>query len=350
MLDEVEERLLGPVDVLEAQHERLRLGEARRPFVRRPGDLLATPVARDRVEHARGEPEQVCDRVARARLAKLLDRLLRRVVLGDPRGRLHHLGERPVHEPLAERERSPGEHGGALEPGEELARETALPDPRLAEDRDELRAPVADDSGVGVLKELELLFASDVRRGDAERPAGLAVGADHAPHRHVVRETLEHARSGRAPRRPPRASARAPSAPSGSRQGAADCWSRAATFSASPVANVESPDSATTSPDSIPMRTAEAAVAALEDRGGGAYGTLRVVLVRRRDAEDRHDRIAGELLDRPAVRGDVSCGALEEARHPPPDDLRIASGDERGRVDEVDEQRRRELPLHQPGV
>jgi hypothetical protein len=38
--------------------------------------------------------------------------------------------------------------------------------------------------------------------------------------------------------------------------GSADCWSRAATFSASPVANVESPDSATTSPDSIPIRAA----------------------------------------------------------------------------------------------
>ena len=37
--------------------------------------------------------------------------------------------------------------------------------------------------------------------------------------------------------------------------GSADCWRRAATFSASPVAKVESPSSTTTSPASIPIRT-----------------------------------------------------------------------------------------------
>ena len=40
MLDEIEERLLRPVHVLEAEHERLRLGERRRPLLRGPGDLL----------------------------------------------------------------------------------------------------------------------------------------------------------------------------------------------------------------------------------------------------------------------------------------------------------------------
>ena len=66
MLDQLEQRLLGPVDVLEDEHERLRVGELRRPLARRPGDLLLAPLALDRLEHAGREAEQVGDRVVAA--------------------------------------------------------------------------------------------------------------------------------------------------------------------------------------------------------------------------------------------------------------------------------------------
>ena len=88
------------------------------------------------------------------------------------------------------------------------------------------------------------------------------------------------------------------------------------------------------------------AVAAFHDRDCRSHRALGVVLVSRRDAEDRQDRVAGELLDRAAVRVDVRPDAVEEPRHLPPGDLGITRGDERSRVDEVDEHRRRELPLH----
>ena len=49
---------------------------------------------------------------------------------------------------------------------------------------------------------------------------------------------------------------------------------------------------------------------------------------------------------RGSVFGYLRPDALEEARHAPSCDLGVVRGDERGRVHEVDEQRRRELALH----
>ena len=77
VLDQVEQRLLGPVDVLEDEHERLRVGELGRPLAGRPGDLLLAPLGLDRLEHADGEREQVGDRVVAAAGAQLRDGLLR---------------------------------------------------------------------------------------------------------------------------------------------------------------------------------------------------------------------------------------------------------------------------------
>ena len=72
VLDQLEQRLLAPVHVLEDEHERLRLGELLRPRARGPRDLLLRALAFDRFEHADGEPEQVGDRFVLAVLAELL--------------------------------------------------------------------------------------------------------------------------------------------------------------------------------------------------------------------------------------------------------------------------------------
>ena len=77
VLDQVEQRLLGPVDVLEDEHERLRVGELGRPLAGRPGDLLRAPLGLDRLEHADREREQVRDRIVAAAGAELRDGLLR---------------------------------------------------------------------------------------------------------------------------------------------------------------------------------------------------------------------------------------------------------------------------------
>ena len=76
---------------------------------------------------------------------------------------------------------------------------------------------------------------------------------------------------------------------------------------------------------------------AVERRERGADGALGVVLVRERDAEGGHHGVAGELLDRAAVRDDAVRDLLEEAVDAPADDLGVGVGDELRRVDEVDE-------------
>src|SRR5207237_4703427 len=61
MLDQLEQRLLAPVHVLEDEHERLPGGELLSPRARRPRDLLLAALALDRLEHADCEPEQAGD-------------------------------------------------------------------------------------------------------------------------------------------------------------------------------------------------------------------------------------------------------------------------------------------------
>ena len=72
--------------------------------------------------------------------------------------------------------------------------------------------------------------------------------------------------------------------------------------------------------------------------------------MRLRDPEGGHDGVAGELLDDPAVRDHAVRDAVEERLDTAAHDLRIRARDERGRVDEVDEQDRGELAFHASSV
>ena len=164
VLDHLQQRLLPPVDVLEHEHERLCRRELLGPGANRPRDLLLAALAFDRLEHANRETEQVGDRLVLARVAQLLERLLDRVVVGDAGRGLDHLGDRPVGHALSVREAAAPEHGCALEPVDELAREPALANAGLAVERDERRASVSDGAGVRVLEQLELGLAADERR------------------------------------------------------------------------------------------------------------------------------------------------------------------------------------------
>src|SRR3989441_4691261 len=61
MLDQLEQRLLAPVDVLEHEHEGLCLRELLRPRTRGPGNVLLRALALDGLEHADRETEQIGD-------------------------------------------------------------------------------------------------------------------------------------------------------------------------------------------------------------------------------------------------------------------------------------------------
>ena len=87
MLDQLEQRLLRPVNVFEYEHERLLLRHSLRPLARGPGDLLLAALRVNGLEHAGGEAEQVGDHLVLAGDAELLDRDVERVVVRRSRPR-----------------------------------------------------------------------------------------------------------------------------------------------------------------------------------------------------------------------------------------------------------------------
>ncbi len=81
----------------------------------------------------------------------------------------------------------------------------------------------------------------------------------------------------------------------------------------------------------------------LPDRERGADGTLRVIFVRRRSAEQRHGRVPDELLDRAAVALELLADALVVRAEERCDVLRIHRLRTRREADEVAEHDRDDL-------
>ena len=81
----------------------------------------------------------------------------------------------------------------------------------------------------------------------------------------------------------------------------------------------------------------------------GAARAQRIVLVRLRDAEDREDGVADELLHRAAVTLERAAHLVEVGEHQAADRLRIEALAHRGRARQVTEDKRRELPALRVG-
>jgi len=80
---------------------------------------------------------------------------------------------------------------------------------------------------------------------------------------------------------------------------------------------------------------------------GRSHRAQRVVLVRDRDAEDRHDGVADVVLDRPAVALDHDAHAPEPPLHRPAQRLGIHAFAQRRRPDDIGEHHRDDLaPLN----
>ena len=350
VLDEVDQRLLGPVDVLEEEHERLDVRERLHHLSCGPRDLLRAALALERLQHPGGEAEHVGDGLLLAALPELREGLLERVVVGDPRGGLDHLRERPVRDAFAVGKAAAGEDARALEPVDELAREPALPHAGLAEDREEVSAAVSDRPRERVLEQLELRLAPDERCARAERAGGAFDRVHDAPRAQRPVQPLELERTGvlddeaargqAVCRRPEQDLARPRRLLESRREvdGLAGDEGRV---------GVLDDDLSRLDPD--PRLEPELADrVAHGERGLGR--ALRVVLVRLRHAERGEDGVPGELLDDPAVEHHAVGDHVEEAVDPPPHDLGVATRDEARRVDDVDEQHCCELSLHTRSV
>ena len=346
VLDQLEQRLLGPVNVLEDEDQRLCIGQLRRPLAGGPGDLFLAPLGLDPLEHADGEREQVGDGVVAAAGAQLRDGLLDGIVVRDPGSHFDHLRDRPVRDAFTVRERAATEDRGALDAGDELPRQPALADPRLRVDREQMGALVADHARERVVQQLELELAGDEARGDARHAVAGLPKPREPPGDQRLAEALQRELAallglGDADRQP---------ACEGPDQDLTRC-SRLL----QPRRDVDrlagregrvglvGDDLAGLDADS---RLESEAVHGVEDRRRGAHRALGVVLVRLRDPEGGHDGISGELLDDAAVRGDAVRDLLEEGVDAAPHDLGIARGDELGRADEIDEEDGCELAFH----
>ena len=190
VVEEVEQAGIGPLHILEDEYDGVGLCEALEQHAPRREKVLLVP--RD----ALLEPEQVGEtrldarplvrvgKVLAERLAELLARGGRLLVLDDPAAHAHHLGQRPVRDALPV-----GEAAAAVPPrllGEavlvllELPGEPRLADPGDPHDRNELCSPLVCRRVEELLDEPELALAAHERRFEARRAQGTRAPGDHA--------------------------------------------------------------------------------------------------------------------------------------------------------------------------
>ena len=367
VLDEVEERAVCPVDVLEDENDRKRLGHALEEEP--PGGEEVFLVGRA----ALLETEKMREaRLHEAPLVRIGDvgidggaELRRRgdgvLVLEDPRAQAHHLRERPERDSL-----TVGEAAAAVPPGVrrqpvevllELPREAGLADAADAHHRDEMRSALLGGGVEELLDETQIAVAADERGlegGGSDDAAAQPDHADGAPQRHGFGLPLQLVRPGvlvddRRLRGPAGCLAHEHGARRGGRlhpRGGVDeiAGDHALALRAERHRRLAGQDARA-------CREAGCTDLLAERHDGrdevecGADGPLGVVFVRDRSPPDGHHRIADELLHRAAEALDDAPRVLEVAGEELPHLLGVSRLGERGEADEIGEEHRYEPPL-----
>ena len=339
LLDQVEQRRLCPVHVLEHEQQRALAGERLEEATDGPRALACGC-------RALGEPDQF-EYSLRDEL-----RVLGLCQDGSHIQSLDHLAERQVRRALAVGDAAAGQHRRVLlDERDQLVGEARLADAGLADDGHDLRRRLALrllEDGEQPLKlvlaadELRLQIAGHGRRSrdELEQPEGRqrrllarldGLHADGVADE-LERRRAEHDRAGRRRLLDPLGDVDGIARDEASVPGIADVH----------VARVDS--DAQLEPEAVLAldRFAEGGhgCAGVD---GGPDGAQRVVLVRDRYAEDGHHRVADELLDRAAVTLDRPPGGGEVAVEHAPQRLRVERLRELGRLDEVGEEDRDRL-------
>ncbi len=166
VLDEVEERRLGPVDVLESTTTSGRGGERSRGACAPPEQLLHAGSCADEspiADATRSTTSSFPPRGARELRASAASA---ESSLSDPGGLAHDLGDRPERDAVPVRKAAPADDGArSRDRPDELLDEARLADARLADDRHEPAAPVRDRAPRRAPREaLQLGLAADHRR------------------------------------------------------------------------------------------------------------------------------------------------------------------------------------------
>ena len=313
MLDQVEQRLLGPVDVVEDRDERTFAGELLEQASRRCEHLVARAV-----EHALVTP-RVPERLAnrRERRALAVGRAAR-----DDSARL------------------------AVERAEQLLRQSRLADAGVADDRHQAGAR-RGGLAVGGTEPFELLLLPDKRRVVAARDRrragidGLEPERDRLLVLPLQGQRIELRRAHGMLHQAVRRLAEDDLAGSGRLLEPLADGDGVAADEAVPSGRIPGHDLAGVDPD--PRLEVHVAVAvelgdALVHGDGRAHRAQRVILVHHRHAEDGHDLVADELLHGAAVCLDRRGGALEEDEHQVPQRLRVEPAGQLGVRHEVAEE------------
>ncbi len=344
-LDELEQALVGPVEVLEDEHRR---APVRDPLEQGPprGGQLFRAARRRALETEQGRQPRLdagpllgVGQVLGGHRGELRAGDVGRIRLGDPRPPADHLPERPERQALAVRRRS------ALVPVDqldepvdvllELPGQPALADPGDPQDRHEPGTPVAGRGVEQLLEQAQLVLASDERGLETGRPAEPAAARDHSrgpPGRNrqllapqwLVAQRLVDDRRFRRPhgrlahedraRRRDRLEPRCgvhevaghhPLAVGCERHGRLAGHHRAANGDRRAVGGLQRADR-------------------VDQVERGAHGAFGIVLERHRRPPDGHDGVTDELLDRAAVATDPLAGKREVAVEELADRLRVA--------------------------
>jgi hypothetical protein len=345
VLEQLEQRRVGPVRVLDDEHERALGGDRLEQPPHRPERLarLRRVVGEaDRAEHAGG------DRLG------LVDARQRRIepLRGRAAGELaDHLRERPVRDRIAVGKAAPDrDRRRSGDVGHELAREPRLADPGRPDDCHQAARPVGAGAVEHGAQRVELALARDERRrARPERDRALGDEPEHAPGRHrrppaAQRDRLELLRADLVLDELERVPGDQDLAVSGGRAEPGGDVHRVAARDRGAARAGADEDLARR--DRCAHRDRDTEVvpqlrgqrcARLAQLERGAHGPQRIVLVALAEAEDADDGIAGVLLHDAAVAlehlGAERRAALERGVQR----LRVEPLGQRGRVGDVGE-------------
>jgi hypothetical protein len=354
LLDQVEEGRLGPVEVVEHGHQRPLGGQGLQQAAGRPDGLLD----RGRVGL---QPDQLADPLGHQRPVRRAPVQQggqfgpcrrRRVLQPDPGSLADHLGQRPEGAAVAVRQAAADQDRRPLpEPAGRLQDQPGLADPGPAEHGQEVQGGVAGGPLVGPLEQLQLRGPADERgvvaagaagraRAHRQQPVGrlarLAPGqgqdlgrldldgvADQAPGAAAEQDLTGAGRllqpGGQVDRIP-------------DHQRAAQ-----AGIAGHHLAGVDAGVQLEADPPLVPQPFVERPKGGVH-AGGRPDRPQGVVLVGGGDAEDGHDRVAGELLHRAAVVADHRPHGVVVAGHDLGQRLGVEPLAERGRAAQVAEQ------------
>ena len=358
MFEEVEECRLGPVDVLDHDDQGPFAGEVLEQRADGPEQLLLRR-GLGREPDRRGDPrgENVSVAFGPEYRPDLGTCSLGTVALVDARHSPDDLADRPVRDAFAVRQAATAEDQ-RLGPDRrtELRHEAALAHPRGPEQGEQLAGAVGDGATEGALEPRELALPAHERCVEAPGAArgpppdgdetirrdalGLALRRDRRDRLHLhgvayeaVRERAEQDLAGR---RGLFQASRSVDRVAG-HQGGAGRWvpgDHLAAVDPGPKADLQA-----AAGGELAVERGELGA----DLVGGPHRPQGVVLVDRGDAEDRHDGIADELLDRSAVALDDAAHRREVPRHQCPQRLWVELFAKGGRAGHVGEQDSHEL-------